>query len=221
VEKFNRDYDKYFSMQRREELYCVFWVLDRYEIKNVLEIGTNKGGTLFLFSELVGDDGFVVGIDEQNKMEWDWEKSKNTKMIFGDSGSAGILNAVRDLMGDRKIDLLHIDGNHTYNGAKKDYENFLGMVRDGGFIAFHDIVVPNGKHTEFGVDRLFCELKEEYESIEVRSSVQWRGSCGTGIIRKVPKTDNEVHINYRISFDSPPPIDNHDAFIKRHKGVKL
>ena len=41
----------------------------------------------------------------------------------------------------RKIDFLFIDGDHTYEGIRADFENYSTLVRPGGLIAFHDIVI--------------------------------------------------------------------------------
>jgi predicted O-methyltransferase YrrM len=37
------------------------------------------------------------------------------------------------------IDLLFIDGDHTYKGVKQDYEMYSPLVKKGGMIVFHDI----------------------------------------------------------------------------------
>ncbi|MFN6069283.1 MAG: class I SAM-dependent methyltransferase, partial [Pseudanabaena sp.] len=42
------------------------------------------------------------------------------------------------LNGD-KIDFLFIDGDHTYEGVRQDYEMYSPLVQKGGYIAFHDI----------------------------------------------------------------------------------
>ena len=37
-----------------------------------------------------------------------------------------------------RVSVLLIDGDHTYKGVKKDYENWFPVVREGGHILFHD-----------------------------------------------------------------------------------
>lgn len=39
----------------------------------------------------------------------------------------------------KTIDILMIDGDHTYRGALEDYNNYHAKVRKGGIIIFHDI----------------------------------------------------------------------------------
>lgn len=38
----------------------------------------------------------------------------------------------------KKIDLIHIDGDHTYEGVMSDCKNWLPKVRIGGYVAFDD-----------------------------------------------------------------------------------
>jgi hypothetical protein len=39
-----------------------------------------------------------------------------------------------------EVDFLFIDGDHSYEGVKKDFEMYSPLVKSGGLIAFHDIV---------------------------------------------------------------------------------
>jgi hypothetical protein len=68
---------------------------------------------------------------------------------------------------ERSVDLLHIDGCHTYEAVRHDYETWKDVVADDGVILFHDIA---HRGDGFGVYRLWEELQAEFPTISFAHS---------------------------------------------------
>ena len=75
------------------------------------------------------------------------------------------------------IDYLHIDADHHYDGVKRDWELYKGLVPDTGVITLHDTV---NYREPCGVPRLLDEIRSDSEYDVVNFPV----SYGTAIVRK-------------------------------------
>ena len=45
---------------------------------------------------------------------------------------------LKEILDGDKIDILFIDGDHSYDGIVEDFNNYVDFVNDGGFIVFDD-----------------------------------------------------------------------------------
>jgi predicted O-methyltransferase YrrM len=120
------------------------------ETKNpdvVVELGVDYGYSTFVFANsLQGKQGKIYGID---LFAGDIHAGhRNTYEFVMDTIQRQNLTQVEIVKGEFTevsknwsvpIDILHIDGLHTFDAVKTDYENWSPFVKDDGIILFHDI----------------------------------------------------------------------------------
>ncbi len=68
---------------------------------------------------------------------------------------------------DTSVDLLHIDGLHTYEAVRHDFEAWQGKLSDRAVVLFHDIEV---RRDDFGVWRFWAEVRRRFASLEFEHS---------------------------------------------------
>ena len=81
---------------------------------------------------------------------------------------------------NRRWDYIHLDGDHSYQGVKLDWQRFWPQLRKGGLIAFHDIYIRELGGLKYGVRKLWRELKAEKRY----NMMEFPGDCGLGIMQK-------------------------------------
>ncbi len=178
--------------QVKEEITELLRFLAKHKPKFILEIGTAGGGTLFLFARVSSPDAMIISIDLPGGRfgggypEWRKPLYKSFAMhkqkihlIREDSHALATLNMVKKILERYKLDLLLIDGDHTYNGVKRDFEIYSRLVRKGGIIAFHDIV-PGPPENVGGVPRFWGENKHNFNFIEFVKDHE-QGGYGIGV----------------------------------------
>jgi predicted O-methyltransferase YrrM len=193
-------------MQAKQEFEQLLTLFRQKKPKNVLEIGSMFGGTLWHWitenehgaKKLMAIDKLVWSLDTRYEDQkrghetlWgSWTHDDQHLLIVNDySQNPTIIQLAADYFVDG-IDFLFIDGDHRYRGVKADFEAYMPFVNEGGIVAFHDIY----RHTAVDqVDDFWKELQEiqdlllihpdQYDLAEMieLSSVQNQTDLGIGV----------------------------------------
>lgn len=182
------------SIQKKEEITSFLKLLQQDIPRRVLEIGTACGGTLFMLARAATEDATIISLDLPEGMfgggypEYKMplyrsfaSAKQGLHLVRADSHDESSRVRIRELLGGQSLDLLFIDGDHSYEGVKADFTMYRGLVRDGGLIAFHDIV-PGESSRVGGVHRFWDEIKGGYPHGEIVEN--WdQGGYGIGWLR--------------------------------------
>jgi predicted O-methyltransferase YrrM len=165
--------------QIAEEIQSLLLIIQKLKVSTMLEIGTWNGGTLFLFARMANSNAKIISLDmpggefgggyEKFKIPFFTNFAQENQKIYlirASSHLASSLLKVKNTLEDRKLDFLFIDGDHSYNGVKKDFEMYSPLVRKDGLIAFHDIL-KNPIETRCEVYSFWNEIKESYNYQEL------------------------------------------------------
>lgn len=126
-----------------------FFLRPWHTFRGVFHLSEKKKETLcFIASEL----GFLRLLHEFVSTPL----NERVFFVFGDSTSRETIGRCRVALKGQKADLLFIDGSHSYEDVKSDWENYYPFVAKGGIIAFHDI-----SSERFGVKRFWLELRHK------------------------------------------------------------
>jgi len=157
---------------------------------SILEIGSRYGETLRQMALRMDrkSQRRVVSIDLPGEPPWGEIDSQerlqgvidgladigvDAHLFLGNSRDPNIVRAVHRLA---PFDLVFIDGDHTYDGARADWLNYGPL---GKIVVFHDIIKPQpGERQELQVWRLWSEIEGDKEAFQGEGS-----KMGIGIWR--------------------------------------
>ena len=188
-------------LQSRWEFRQLLEELARVRPTAMLEIGTARGGSLLAFTRLCAPDAHIVSVDLPRGPFGGgyplWKvpiykafarQGQRLDLVRGDSHSASTFAHVQRLLGGRKLDFLFIDGDHSYEGVRFDFETYTSLMRPGGIIALHDIAAPhpdrpvvNGNNPG-DVPRFWADLTRESPG-KTFVDPDGQGCFGIGLIR--------------------------------------
>jgi len=161
--------------QRPKELWIVVQAIQTAKVKTVVEIGVAAGGTSRFWTEIVGPDGLVVGVDSgaDPRSALGDPLPDNYKHVEANSQLPETVEKVREFL-PGPIDFLFIDADHSYEGVKQDIELYFPLVKEGGIIAMQDI-----NYDKFGNDHVW----KAWHEIDLPNKTYHDHGLGMGIIR--------------------------------------
>lgn len=179
-------------VQMKEEIEQLATDVRELRPSRVLEIGTAKGGTLYLWTCLATSNATIVSVDlPAGKYGGGYSPQRaaiykrfalpqqTVHLLRADSHATETRDRVIDLFAGEPVDFLFLDGDHSYQGVKQDWLYFSPLVRPGGLIAFHDIAMS---YEETHVKKLWDEIRPFHEHWEYAFHME--SIFGIGVIRK-------------------------------------
>jgi predicted O-methyltransferase YrrM len=181
------------AQEKSEFASLLEWIARHPQPRAVLEIGTCRGGTFFCWCALAAADATVISLDLPGGIHGGgypyWKTflyrrfarpKQKIHLLRGDSHEPAMLDAVKKLTPPGGLDFLFIDGDHTLDGVRRDYEMYAPLVKSGGTVVFHDICVHRGE-LNCHVDKFWNELKQAREHWEFIENPE-QGQYGIGVI---------------------------------------
>lgn len=146
----------------------------RLSVERLLEIGTHTGGFLSLLIEVGLPKDLVVSIDlpwqqhEYTVGRFREEYADMVKFIVGNSHHDSTITEVESILDRESFDFIFLDGDHSKDGCRSDFNQYWRFLRPGGWMGFHDInnghgcghfywenAIKDREHVEFGYGRTF------------------------------------------------------------------
>lgn len=193
---FARNHRIFRSNQKHTEIEALLNRVAGLNPSLICEIGADSGGTLALLTSVGQPTARILSMDinycvsMRQSAQYLVAPGQQLTCLEGDSHKPETLAKVADWLNGAKLDFLFIDGDHSYDGVKEDFQMYSPLVRSRGLIAFHDIV-PDHK-TRYGiatpsdtgeVPRFWKEVRTQFREFEEFIEDPEQDGYGIGLVR--------------------------------------
>ncbi|MFC6842193.1 class I SAM-dependent methyltransferase [Xanthomonas theicola] len=153
------------------------WLVEQLRPQSIVELGTHRGASFLAFCQAVQEQELTSRVFAVDSWEGDehagfyGEDIYNELRDYQQRNYASISEMLRmrfnealEYFTDGSIDLLHIDGLHTYEAVREDFESWLPKLSSRGVVLFHDTCV---RERGFGVWQYWAEISQQYPAFEL------------------------------------------------------
>ena len=152
------------------------WIVGAARPRSIVELGSHWGVSYSAFCEAVLQEQLDARCFAIDTWQGDDHAGFYGDEVFADfqrfhvkryGGFSEMIRSTFDAalpyLPDGSIDLLHIDGRHGYDDVRHDFRSWETKLSDRAVVLLHD---TNVRENEFGVWRMFGELRETHECFE-------------------------------------------------------
>ncbi|MEH6719914.1 MAG: rhamnan synthesis F family protein [Aurantimonas endophytica] len=182
-----------------------FWLTKVLRPGLFVELGTHTGNSYSAFCQAISHFGTTTRAFAVDSWQGDAHADYYGNEVFVEledynrSNYAAFSTLMRMMFDDARpyfsegsVDLLHIDGLHTYEAVKADFDGWQEKLSGRGVVLFHD---TNVRERDFGVWKLWSELSQRHPSFE------FTHSHGLGVLGVGDDMPNELRALFEISGD--------------------
>jgi hypothetical protein len=159
-----------------EHIPFAFWLTEAHRPRVLVELGVHFGSSYFAFCQAVqrldlGTRCFAIDTFKGDEHAGNYDEAVIEQVRAHNAAQySGFSRVIRSTFDDAlkhfadgEIDLLHIDGLHTFEAVRHDFHAWLPKLSRRAVVIMHD---TNVRERDFGVHRLFDTLKKQYSHFE-------------------------------------------------------